>query len=57
LKCLNSAKGFQGNPSFFSWISLVFLGFVWTELAASLCLPDRIGRTDPFPLSNERGSP
>jgi hypothetical protein len=25
----DSAKGIQGNPSFFSWIPLDFLGFIW----------------------------
>jgi hypothetical protein len=25
----NSAKGIQGNASFFAWISLVYLAFIW----------------------------
>jgi hypothetical protein len=25
----DSAKGIQGNPSFFSWIYLDLLGFIW----------------------------
>jgi hypothetical protein len=29
LKRSNSAKGIQGNASFFVWIHLVFLAFVW----------------------------
>jgi hypothetical protein len=29
LKSPESAKGIQGNPSFFPWIDLVFLGFPW----------------------------
>jgi hypothetical protein len=29
LKSPESAKGIQGNPSFFPWISLDFLGFPW----------------------------
>jgi len=33
LKSPESAKGIQGNPSFFSWIYLVFLGFICTVLA------------------------
>jgi hypothetical protein len=30
LKSTDPAKEKQGNPSFFSWIYLVFLGFIWT---------------------------
>jgi hypothetical protein len=29
LKSPDSAKGIQGNPSFFAWIYLVFLAFIW----------------------------
>jgi hypothetical protein len=29
LKSPDSAKENQGNASFFSWIYLVFLGFIW----------------------------
>jgi hypothetical protein len=29
LKSPDSAKGIQGNPSFFVWIPLDFLGFTW----------------------------
>jgi hypothetical protein len=29
LKSPDSAKEKQGNPSFFAWIYLVLLGFVW----------------------------
>jgi hypothetical protein len=29
LKSPNSTKGIQGNPSFFVWISLDCLGFIW----------------------------
>jgi hypothetical protein len=29
LKSPDSAKGIQGNPSLFPWISLDFLGFIW----------------------------
>jgi len=36
LKTLESAKEIQGNPSFFPWIPLVFLGFIWLELALGL---------------------
>jgi hypothetical protein len=36
LKSPDSAKENQGNASFFSWIYLVLLGFIWTELAARL---------------------
>jgi hypothetical protein len=34
LKSPDSAKGIQGNPSFFVWIPLDFLGFSWIYLAA-----------------------
>ena len=33
LKSPESAKEIQGNPSIFPWNSLVFLGFIWRELA------------------------
>jgi hypothetical protein len=36
LKSPESAKEIQGNPSFFAWIYLVFLGFIWLELALGL---------------------
>jgi hypothetical protein len=36
LKSPESAKGIQGNPSFFAWFSLVFLGVIWPELALGL---------------------
>jgi hypothetical protein len=32
LKSPESAKGIQGNPSLFPWISLVLLGFIWSKL-------------------------
>jgi hypothetical protein len=34
LKSPDSAKGFQGNPSLFSWFSLDSFGFIWFCLAA-----------------------
>jgi hypothetical protein len=34
LKRPNSAKGIQGNASFFPWISLDFLAFIWRRRAA-----------------------
>ncbi len=40
LKSPNSAKGFQGNPSLFSWFSLDSFGFIWFCLAAR----KRLGR-------------
>jgi hypothetical protein len=33
LKSPDSAKGFQGNPSYFAWIYLVLLGFHLADLA------------------------
>jgi hypothetical protein len=33
LKSPESAKGIQGNPSFFAWFYLVLLGFIWTKFA------------------------
>jgi hypothetical protein len=36
LKSPESAKGIQGNPSFFAWNYLGFLGFIWLELALGL---------------------
>jgi hypothetical protein len=30
LKSPDSAKGIQGNPSFFPWFYLVLLGFIWS---------------------------
>jgi hypothetical protein len=32
LKSPESAKGIQGNASFFPWIPLVLLGFIWSKL-------------------------
>jgi hypothetical protein len=29
LKSPDSAEGIQGNPSFFAWIPLDLLGFIW----------------------------
>jgi hypothetical protein len=38
LKSPNSAKGIQGIPSFFAWLYLVLLGFVWRLFALRLYL-------------------
>jgi len=51
LKSPDSAKENQGNASFFSWIYLVLLGFIWTDLAARLYLP---GPERPDPLLRGR---
>jgi hypothetical protein len=39
LKSLESAKGIQGNPSLFPWISLVLFGFAWTPVRAGDPMP------------------
>jgi hypothetical protein len=38
----DSAKRIQGNPSFFSWIFLHFLGFIWIYLVAKPDPPLRV---------------
>jgi hypothetical protein len=42
LKSPDSAKGIQGNPSFFPWFYLDLLGFIWSEFA--LWFNQRAGR-------------
>ena len=54
LKSPDSAKENQGNASFFPWISLVFLGFIWREIAFRLHLPAP-GAARRRPLSYGRG--
>ena len=46
LKSPESAKGIQENPRTFSWICLVFLGFICMDFALRLCrrLRDRFRR-------------
>jgi hypothetical protein len=49
LKSPESAKGIQGNPSFFAWFYLVLLGFIWRKLAPWLylsCAGTGLGRGD-----------
>jgi hypothetical protein len=36
LKRPNSAKGIQGNASFFAWFYLVLLAFIWDLFASRL---------------------
>jgi hypothetical protein len=36
LKSPESAKGIQGNPSFFPWIHLVLLAFMWANISINM---------------------